>query len=629
MRERLFLTLAALLLLCVTGIAAESEQEDTKLLGDEGDGSRSQPVHLIPLYTEEGDPIAADDEPAMPFSTKESCGACHSYDKIETGWHFNAADPNADPGRPGQPWIYVDLLTATQVPLSYRDWPGVFKPSQVGLSKWGFTKEFARHLPGGGVGEAPSDDPMELGRQMVSGDLEINCLGCHNASPRQDQAEYAMQMRRENFRWSAAAASGVAHMSGSASKMDDMFDYMMPDIVTNPKLIPQVPKITYLPNVFEDKNRVFFHIVREVPAERCYYCHSNMNVSKYGNEKWEADQDIHMTAGMTCVDCHRNGLHHDIVRGYEGEHGNPLAAHSSCEGCHMGDHEGDGVEAGRFGAPRPEHIGIPAVHFEKLTCTACHSGPWPGDKTYRVKNSQAHALGTRTVNKSPDALPHIEYPVMATRADGKIAPHKLIWPAFWGVRDANGVSPLDVSIVTDTIGDLMRKQKFFASGDWPEMNDEVVVEALGLLAEAGLGDEDKVVYVCGGKIHSLGKDGKLVAKDDEAAEPYMWPVGHNVRPASQSLGVRYCTDCHSTDEGFFFGEVAVDGPLTASEDETIGMMAFQDADPTYTKLFAQSFVFRPILKIVALVSVAVIGAVVLLYVLRALRLVAGALVGKD
>jgi hypothetical protein len=85
-----------------------------------------------------------------------------------------------------------------------------------------------------------------------------------------------------------------------------------------------------------------------------------------------------------------------------------------------------------MGAPKPQHKGIPLVHFEKLACTACHCGPWPKEQAGLVKTSRAHALGTTYAQKADKALPHIIYPVFARQEDGKIAPHKMIWPAFWG-----------------------------------------------------------------------------------------------------------------------------------------------------------------------------------------------------
>jgi hypothetical protein len=72
-------------------------------LGDVSDGSRAVPVHLIPLYDEEGTMIRLGDQPMLPFSTKQTCLPCHDYDKISNGWHFNAGQAHVPPGRHGQP----------------------------------------------------------------------------------------------------------------------------------------------------------------------------------------------------------------------------------------------------------------------------------------------------------------------------------------------------------------------------------------------------------------------------------------------------------------------------------------------------------------------------------------------
>jgi len=598
---------------------------DGKLLGDESDGSRAVPVHLIPLLDEEGEKISPDDEPLLPFSTRMTCGDCHSYDKISTGWHFNAIDPNITPGRLGQPWILVDAGTGTQIPLSYRPWPGTFKPEQLGLTTFKFARIFGRQMPGGGPGELESDNPDEIMRQFVSGKLEINCLTCHNANPGQDQAEYAGQITRQNFRWAATAGCEFASVSGSAAKMPDTYDYLMPEALDN------APTVIYRENALDHKNQVLFNITREVPAKRCYFCHSNVNLDEDSSEKWVADEDVHLAAGLTCVDCHRHGLDHNITRGYEGEASastNPLAATSSCKGCHMPDEQSPKPMGGRLGAPVPEHPGIPAVHFDKLTCTACHSGPWPAQKTLRTKTSRAHGLGTHNVNKSDDVLPHIAFPVFAKQPDGKIAPHKLFWPAFWGWLTGQKVIPIDLETVRKTAGKIIAKEKLPPSGNWPSLTTEHIIEALTLLSSQGP-TEGKAVYICGGKLYHLDDSDQLSEEEHPAAKPYLWPIAHDVRPAAQSLGVRRCEDCHATDAPFFFGRVAVDSPLVAEQDSVKKMIEFQGLSPIYTKAFALSFVFRPWLKVVTLGSCAVLAAVLLLYALKALACIAKILVGKD
>ena len=625
MRKGLILTGALCWLVLVLSAFADTGQ---KKIGDISDGSRAVPVHLVGLLDEEGDKISPDDDPLQPFSTRQTCGSCHSYGTISGGWHFNAVDANVVPGRKGQPWILVDAATCTQIPLSYRPWPGAFHPEQLGITPFKFTQLFGRHIPGGGVGELESDNPNELIRQDVSGKLEINCLSCHNAHPGQNQAEYASQISRQNFRWAAAAACEFGSVKGIAAAQSDMYDPLMDDAIAT----------TYRENTFDHKKRVLFNIVRKVPNERCYFCHSNLDLGKHGSEEWAADEDVHLAAGLTCVDCHRNGLDHNIIRGYESEDvasRNPLAAASSCEGCHT---------EGRLGAPVPEHPGIPPVHFEKLTCTACHSGPWPSQKTYRGKTSRAHALGTHGVNKSADALPHILYPVFAKQGGigagylgqllvlsggGKIAPHKLIWPAFWASLKDKKVTPVTLEIVRRTARKIIGRRMLLPSGDWPALTAEHITKSLALLSsEESI--EGEPVYICGGRVYRLDESGKLREPEEHpAAQPYLWPIAHNVRPAAQSLGVHNCGDCHSTDGPFFFGEVAVDTPVLSERDSVKKMVEFQGIGAFYAWAFAFSFVFRPFLKVVALGSCGLIGVVLLLYGLKALACVVKALAEGD
>jgi hypothetical protein len=204
-------------------------------------------------------------------------------------------------------------------------------------------------------------------------------------------------------------------------------------------------------------------------------------------------------------------------------------------------------------------------------------------------------------------------PVFATADDGKIAPHKLVWPAYWGDMVDVNIAPIGFNTVRSVLG----KVKAASSSPW---SDEDIAARLKALAGSVKG---KAVYVSGGSLYSLNDSGELVAEPDHpAAKPYMWPIAHDVRPAAQSLGIRYCTDCHATDSPFFFGDIGVDGPGVVQDANAVKeMVEFQDVDATYAKMFAMSFVFRPMLKIVSICSCAVLGLVLLLYGLRALRCV--------
>jgi hypothetical protein len=607
--------LYTVILLCVTS-ASVAVEVDPNFEGDHSDGSRAVPVHLIPLLDEESNKITLDVEPLLPFSTRQTCGACHDYAKISHGWHFNAAEPNAAHGRGGQPWIFVDASSATQIPLSYRNWPGAFRPEQLDLTPWKFVQLFGRHTPGGGIGELDSNNPDEITRGFISGKLEINCLACHDADPAHNQAEYGDQIIRQNFRWAAAATCGFASVSGSAWDMPNNYDPLMPGLLDDPGLIP--PSVTYRKDAFDRKNQVFFNIVREIPPERCYFCHSNYDISKAGLEKWTADEDVHLAAGLTCVDCHRNGLEHNITRGYEGEASvskNPVAAALSCESCHNN---------GRLGAPIPKHSGIPPAHFNKLTCTACHSGPWPERKTIRTKTARAHSLGTYNVNKSDDVLPHIIYPVFAKQLNGKIGPNKLIWPAFWGTLKDQQVTPIDPEVIRPISGKIIDSKELPTSGDWPT----VTIEQIGEVLESLKATESEAVYICGGKLYRLDNKGKLTTTEHNAAKPYLWPIAHDVRPAAQSLGARRCQDCHSIDSPLFFADVEIDTPV-ASEKGSVKMIEFQELNPAYMKLFAFSFIFRPYLMVFAICASVILAAVLLLYAFKALAYIIRMLAEKD
>ncbi len=627
------LILAAVLLLIgslATGLAQESQEPEEAakgLLGDKSDGSRAHPTHLIPLYAENedgelGEQITPDADPLLPFSTKYTCGQCHSYDLIKHGWHFNAMDPNVQPGRPGEPWIYVDSKLGLQVPLSYRSWPGTIKPGDFGISPFVFTKLFGRQMPGGGPGEVKATSIDDIGRQYVSGKLPINCLACHNGHYGQDMGGvngWSVQIAvKENYRWAAAASCEFASVKGSAAAMSEAYDPFMPEGDE------KEPHVIYRDDAFDSDNQVLFDILREVPDQRCYYCHSDVYFSdEEGDpEKWSSEEDVHLKAGLKCVDCHRNAIGHETIRGYPGEaevSDNPLVATTTCEGCHLP--EGSGVpEAARLGAPVPKHVGLPTVHFERLTCTACHSGPWPGSEAVYTKTSRAHRLGTPNVNKSEEMVPHIYSPVFA-EVDGKIGPNKMMWPAFWGTLVGDEVKPIPLDVAEKTVADAVGEVEGTATGTWPGLSKEQIAAALTALSEAA---DANAVYVAGGSLYSLGSDANSVEEqaDHPAAQPYMWPLAHTVRPAPQALGIRYCTDCHAADSPLFFGTVAVDSPVASDTVATKRMVSFQDIRPFYAWAFSASFVFRPFFKIVALGASAILGLVLLLYGLRALKAVA-------
>lgn len=622
---------AAALMLAVAwpGLAQPAKKTSAlkAMLGDNSAGSRGQPAHIIALRDPEGDTIQPEDRRPLPFSTRQTCGAdCHDVATISRGWHFNAGLAGVPPGRKGQPWFLVDRETATQIPLSYRAWPGTYRPSQLGLSDRDMALRFGGRMAGGLPQGNVGADHL---RWAVSGDLEVNCLTCHDASPTYDQAEYARQVAQENFRYAPAAASGLAVVTGSAKGMPDFFDYLLPNSVED-SLQDKIPRIEYARQRFLPNGKVAFDIVREVKVARCYYCHTNIDVEQTGAARWKANEDVHLARGISCVQCHRNNLNHMITRGYEGEPaagGDAFASSLSCRGCHMGEGS-DANLAGRMGAPKPDHAGIPPIHFEKLTCTACHSGPWPADNPRRMKNGLSHGLGEFNVNKSPEVLPHIAYPVFAPQQDGKIAPHRIIWPAFWGRLRAGSVAPLNPDEVRKTLQKGRLQEALAPDGSWPLVDAEWVAQVLRLLDEEG-GTAGPAVYISGGKLHRRDSAGRLAIEDHPQAQPYLWPLAHDVRPASQSLGVRGCQDCHSPEAPFFRGNVAVDSPLTSERAASWKMARFErNLDIGYNTRLAQLWVFRSWLKAGGMLAAVLLLLLLSAYTLPAVERVAAGAAGN-
>jgi hypothetical protein len=126
------------------------------------------------------------------------------------------------------------------------------------------------------------------------------------------------------------------------------------------------------------------------------------------------------------------------------------------------------------------------------------------------------------------------------------------------------------------------------------------------------------VYVSGGKVFKLDEEGGLKNDRHPAAEPVVWPLGHRVRPAQQSLGINGCTDCHRESSAFFFGKIKGDGPLKTNKFDNRSAHSFMNLDLPYQKLFGLSFRVRPLLKVVLFVVAVIVGSMLLIMLMTIL-----------
>ncbi len=597
----------------VLGLAAACCAADEPGTGLLRTDSLAPYVHRLTLYDHDGAAIDPTQDDAPPYSPRMTCGKCHPYDRIAGGWHFNEPRPDAFGGRSGEPWLLTDPATGTVLPLSGRGWPGAFAPEAVGLSEWQFVLRFGRHLPGGGYGEPDGERRRaapEAARWRVSGALEIDCLVCHAAAMHHDPAERARQVEAQNFRWAATVAAGLAVVRGEARKAPDDWDPEAPPDLDRPDR--SGPRLVYDRARFDPDQRVLFDLTRRPPAERCYFCHTVREVGVEEERELRAGRDVHLAAGLACTDCHRNELDHHIVRGY-GAAAAPERellggnAALSCEGCHLGTSGGAALGpdvAGMHGAPYPQHRGLPPLHFEKMTCTACHSGPWPDMTARRFQTALAHGLGLASRERRDTDPPLILAPIFGRGADGRIEAQRMVWPAYWGRLEGERITPLLPETVRKLAGAALPR---VAKDPPPPPTDEQIAAVLAALGRAE-GAAGEAVYIRDGRLYRLGADGGLVVTHGHpGAAAYRWAVGHDVRPASQSLGIGGCTDCHVDGAPIVFGYAATQpaGP------GALRMFELRGEDPRLVEAWAAGFAWRPVFKVFAFACVGVMTLVLL------------------
>ncbi len=635
-------------------------------------------VHWIELYDAANNRINPQAEFPMPYSPERTCGRCHEFDTISHGWHFNAVDPQANHGRPGQPWIWSDPGTGTHLPLSYRDWDGTHNPDALGLTRWQVAAKLGGFLPGGGPGSSESlanedaqdriakqaDPEIATDRSSVTGPLPIDCLLCHrNEGSGYSPFEWTAQIEDENFAYAPTVALGLAQVVGTVARLKD-FDPTAADAAS------KLPKLTYNQTKFRSDGKVFIDLVRKPQSNSCYYCHTNITADSVKSTRWAHDEDVHLRAGFACADCHRNGLDHHTVRGFDHERhpAGSIGASLSCQGCHLGSSDTDGdslAQAGRLGAPLPEHRGLPPIHFQKLTCTACHSGPPIQQEVPRLINSIAHLLGGH-VKRTGDEMPGIVGPVNLPvnyaiehsneQHELTYTPHRLFWPSFWGTIDDKGkATPLNPELAYELVRRPLRAKR---TGDFTEELADVSLDLSQrreLLGEerARVKEEDRTedekskvaaaervarqqqvderlmaalvaieekfpdkqaVYITGGTGWIRYGDKLKMLQGDEltsGAAPYAWPMAHNVRPARQALGAKGCTECHSDGSSFFSAEVQPVGLLPEQAIAPIKVSVLQHADMDRLRNWNKLFAGRSSFKIASLIAFAATCLIVL------------------
>ena len=528
-------------------------------------GGRTVPIHKLAPLDADGEKVSPTDRLPRPVSQVKTCGQCHDVAAMRGGSHFRTGLVPDEAGSSVrvEPWFWADEKTGTAIPLSLHGQSGALAPRDVGLSCWQWTKLFGRHFPGGGIGSdtnAMAEVAGDRQRWFVTGALEANCLACHQQGG-YDSSEWARQVLRENWQGAATAASGLATVEGMNERLEATWDGATRPENPDDHLFKVPEKTSYDRGRFDTKNRCVFQVGKP-RSENCLACHA---ASQKDMPSHAIMGDVHLKRGMTCVDCHRNGMDHRV-------------ATKSCAQCHTG---------AKGAGPKPLHAGIPLVHFEKLACTVCHAGVTADGATAHVRTARANRIGVYGRAQWATDTPHIVEPVFVKNAQGVIEPCRMAWPSYF--------CSVTGGVVKAALGpDAVKGLK--ALNTTNVFSKAVVAAALAEL-KAVKKDGD-FAFVGHGRLW-MPDGSNLTASASAAAAPVSWPVGHDVRPARQARGAApvKCADCHTPDSTFFLGKVAPTGPMADADVEPVPQAEFLGVCGCYHTVLGTTFGMRPLFKV--------------------------------
>ena len=524
-----------------------------------------------------------------PFSTRNTCGTCHDYDTITSGYHFQMGwdKVSDDFGKgTGRPWE----LTHGKMGGWYPFTPRIFAKKQnqsadeidltaydfVGFSRIGpYGAPCGACHPGGGGLETDRDgnrydahlrENPEL-KETLDGDyyksswdrsgvVEADCFVCHLRG--YNFEERITQLERGNYEWAVVAATGLGIVSGSVRQ-------------------GQEPRVTYNLRHFHADGTALLPWAGPPPSANCGYCHRRSDVYKRGFTWADAlNPEIHHQQGMECVTCHPATIEHQIEKGYSevnrvaDELDNTM---KECRECH---------ESGFAGATLPRHKTVRPSHVKRMACQSCHI-PIVRRAATMGHDSTTGELTFVTLPPSAKEAgePAVWGPAYERRKDGIIYPFNSYLMVWWGNLDEDGILyPL-----------FLREQaagwKLFQSSvtddnedGKPEVNrDEEIISGLKTYAESLRGNQRfrriHPVFVSPGGAYHLDEQERLTRLDYDLTglTKIHFPISHNVAPARLALGTNECVECHATNAHFFQGPRYVDlyGPDGKPVSEPMGV----------------------------------------------------------
>ncbi len=509
-----------------------------------------------------------------PFSAKNTCGTCHDYETITSGYHFQMGwDKVSDDFgvKQGTPWSLSDGFMGRWYPYAFRQLARKknTNPNEIDMTVYDFVGFSLTGLdqppcgachPGGGGLEHDRegnryDDHLRENPQLresldgdyyqsnwdKSGVVEADCFLCH--LKRYDFSERVNQFEKGNYRWAVVAATGLGIVEGSVKGGEK-------------------PKVTYNLRFFNADGTVTPAVVREPPSANCLFCHGTSDVKKRGLS-WDDihNPDVHNQQGLGCTACHTAGLDHQIGRAGHGgttAGSEPANQVKRCEDCHS---------TGYMGATIPVHRSIRPSHLETIACETCHVphlnraaalgfDATTGKLAFTINPPEAKEFGAAAQWK----------PVYQRRADGKIYPFNDVLATWWGNLDEDGILyPLFLR-EHEAAWELFQEAVTDDNGDGePEVNrDEEIIAGLKAFSQSLAGNRRfhriHPVLVKGGKAYHLDEAGRLMLLDYDLTgmTEADFPISHVIAPVRLALGAHGCQDCHRRRAYLFAGRRLLD-----------------------------------------------------------------------
>ena len=467
------------------------------------------------------------------------------------------------------------------------------------------------------------------------------------------------QIESENFAWAPTAALGIADVDGQVSRLPDDFD----PAAAEPDSRQNLPKTTYGAVPVNAEGKVYFDVVRTPHNSTCYYCHSTTTWARRPLQSGPMTKTCMCWPGSRVRTAIETASNITRCGGLRGSSIRPVRTSAPCLAAGVISETRPGTADS--GPPEPLHEGLPALHLEKLSCTACHSGPRPAAQALQVQTAMAHGLGLPSHDYAPDAAPGIVQPAMI-RQGAVLYPHRMTWPAFWGSMQDGAITPFHPDAAYDALRRTLRVRRgssLLETFGEEKLSKEEKVELLGeeraAVAESELSEAEQAklneralakgmenwktklaeglqelqetvtaenaesVFVSGGRAYRLAEDGTAAAFDHEAAQPYAWRLAHDVRPAQQSLGTKGCYECHADGTPIFEGQVTARAASPTDEPVTYAMHELAGYDKTKMDAWNASFRGRKAFKYFGFGAMGVASLVLLSYVLAGIRALPG------